>query len=81
MPLDKFSSTFNLVENAKGIFPHLFNTRTNQNYLGPYPPKEDYQPRFMNFKKNQQFQEWYSKINIDKNGKERIFDFKEEIVA
>jgi hypothetical protein len=81
MPLDKFSSTFNLVENAKGFFPHLFNTRANQNYLGPYPPKEDYQPRFMNFKKNQQFQEWYSKISIDKNGKERIFDFKKEIVA
>ena len=39
MPLDKFSSTFNLVENAKGFFPHLFNIRQNQNYIGPYPPK------------------------------------------
>ena len=81
MPLDKFSSTFNLVENAKGFFPHLFNIRQNQNYIGPYPPKSDYQPRFMNFKKNKEFQEWYTKVYKDSNGKERIFDFKKQIVA
>ncbi len=48
MPFDKFSSTFNLVENAKRFFPHLFNTRANQNYIGTYPPQSDFQPRFMN---------------------------------
>ena len=51
MPLDKFSSTFDLVEMMKGFFPHLFNSRANQNYVGKYAPKEDYQPKFMTLKK------------------------------
>jgi hypothetical protein len=76
MALDNFAKTFNLVEMQKGFFPHLFNTRSNQNYIGPYPPASDYQPKFMSTKKKTQFQEWYAKIYFDRNGKERIFDLK-----
>ena len=75
MPLDKFSSTFDLVEMMKGFFPHLFNSRANQNYVGKYAPKEDYQPKFMTLKKRQQFDDWYTKISVDKNGLPTIFDF------
>ena len=39
MPLSAFPKTFGLTELKKGCFPHLFNTRVNQHYVGPLPPK------------------------------------------
>jgi hypothetical protein len=81
MPLDNFAKTFNLAEMKKGFFPHLFNLRSNQNYIGKYPPEIDYQSKFMSIKKKAQFEEWYSKVIYDKNGKETVFDFKKEIIA
>ena len=40
-PLKAFPSTFGFKGN-KGHFPHLFNKQENQNYIGPYPPLNDY---------------------------------------
>ena len=47
MPLSAFPKTFGLTELKKGYFPHLFNTRANQDYVGPLPPKDDYLPDSM----------------------------------
>ena len=40
MPLSAFPKTFGLTELKKGYFAHLFNTRANQHYVGPLPPKD-----------------------------------------
>ncbi len=48
MALSKLPSTFGLTENKKGFFPHLFNTEANQNYVGPLPSVEFYDPEGMN---------------------------------
>ncbi len=37
MGLAKFPKTFGLDELRKGYFPHLFNKKENQNYVGPIP--------------------------------------------
>ena len=50
-PLSIFPETFGLKEMKKGYFPHLFNTKANQNYVGPYPDKVYYQSHFMTDKK------------------------------
>ena len=81
MSLDKFAKTFDLKENKKGFFPHLFNTRENQSYVGEYPAKEFYQPKFMSTDKKVEFEEWYSKIIFMQDGSKRIFNFKNEIIS
>jgi hypothetical protein len=81
IPLDSFASTFNLKENKKGFFPHLFNIRANQNYVGPYPPKIDYQHKFMSVKKNKEFHEWYDKVHLKTNGDLAEFNFKKELIS
>lgn len=57
--LDSFSDTFALNELKKGFFPHLFNTLENQEYEGPMPPREMYDPDGMNAKKKAEFERWY----------------------
>ena len=42
MPLSKMPKAFELVEAAKGDFPHFFNTPENEDYIGPWPAKEYY---------------------------------------
>lgn len=70
--LAEFSTAFTLSELKKGYFPHLFNTKANQNYKGPYPEKKFYGVEFMSSEKLRLFDEWYAtKTN-------EIFDFKEE---
>ena len=38
MRLANFLKTFGIDEIAKGYFPHLFNRKENENYVGPIPP-------------------------------------------
>ena len=38
--LAAFPNTFGLKELKKGYFPHYFNTKCNQNYVGPMPCKK-----------------------------------------
>ena len=59
-PLSSFPSTFGLSELKKGFFPHLFNTATNQEYVGPMPPAATYDPDGMSTKKKTEFQQWYA---------------------
>jgi hypothetical protein len=75
MPLEKFSSTFAIKSIKKGYFPHLFNTKNNQNYIGKYPDREFYGIKHFTEKKLIEFNEWYS--SVEKN----IFDFEKEIEA
>ena len=81
MPLDKFSSTFNLIEDKKGFFPHIFNRRENQNFNGDFPSEEMYQPKFMSEKKRKEFEAWYQKAAFDSSGKRRKFDFQKECIS
>jgi hypothetical protein len=47
MKLAKIPDAFGQQELCKGYFPHLFNTKTNQNYVGPYPELKYYGYDFM----------------------------------
>ena len=58
-PLASFPATFGLTELKKGFFPHLFNTLDNQEYVGPMPPVESYDPDGMSQKKKTEFMTWY----------------------
>ena len=72
MALRKFSKTFGL-EEEKGHFPHFFNRPENQNYVGPFPPIEDYGLKCMRPKEAQELRTWYA----DQQGK--TFDFQKEL--
>ena len=50
MKLSALPVAFGLQELKKGWFPHYFNTRENQNYVGPYPDAKDYGYDFMSEK-------------------------------
>ena len=59
----------------KGYFPHLANTKANQNYVGPYFPEDMYIPGQMSEKDRADFKKWYNaKIEAG-----TIFDFKYEM--
>ena len=47
MRLANFPKTFGIEELAKGYFPHLFNKKENENYVGPIPPTPYYTPNGM----------------------------------
>ena len=47
MALANFPKTFGLDELRKGYFPHLFNKKENQNYVGPIPCEPYYTPNSM----------------------------------
>lgn len=61
---------------TKGYFPHLFNVKANENYVGEMPDASFYSPDTMSAKEKDNFFEWYNE-QIDRNYK---FNFKEEIV-
>ena len=42
MKLSKLQEVFGLKELKKGWFPHFFNIRENQRYVGPYPDPKYY---------------------------------------
>ena len=60
MPLSKLPVTFGLNELSKGFFPHLFNTIPNQNYTGPIPSSEYYDPEGMSSDNRKVFYTWYT---------------------
>lgn len=47
MKLAKIPEVFGLQELCKGYFPHFFNTKAIQKYVGPYPALKDYGYEFM----------------------------------
>ena len=77
MALANFPKTFGLDELRKGYFPHLFNKRENQNYVGPIPCEPYYTPNSMSPKNREAFRKWYKE---QKEGN-YVFDFAKEITS
>ena len=75
MPLKALPKTFGLTELKKGYFPHFFNRKENQQYVGPLPPIENYDPDGMSTKERQEFLRWYE----ERRNTEYVFDFEKEI--
>ena len=76
MALEKFPGTFEIPELKKGFYPHLFNKPENSNYVGPYPPKEDYGYEFFSITKKEQFDEFYSaNAGKDFNNQQELEDY------
>lgn len=74
-PLSKIPAMFNLPdEDKKGYFGHGFNTRANQNYIGPMPDRSCYDPESMKTGDLKEFNEWYDANCAN------VFDFQKEIV-
>ena len=62
---------------AKGYFPHLFNTKENESFIGEYPSPEYYSYSSMKPEAAAVFLEWYEeKINSGS-----VFDFRQEIIS
>ena len=74
-PLENFPKIFNLTENKKGFFPHLFNKPENFQYVGLYPDKKYYKPEFFSNDKKNSFDSWYESV------KNNVFNFNKEIKA
>lgn len=74
MKLTKIPEAFVLEELAKGFFPHLFNTKENQNYEGPYPALEYYGYDFMSSNERKKLVEWHTSKRLE------VFNFKKEML-
>ena len=59
IPLSSFPKTFGLTELRKGFFPHFFNTPEHQNYVGPLPDRQMYNPDDFYTKMREEFDRWY----------------------
>ena len=55
MKLAAFPKTFGLTELQKGYFPHFFNRAENQNYVGPLPHANFYDPDGMSSDDREKF--------------------------
>ena len=69
MKLADLPKTFGFLELHKGYFPHKFNTKTNQNYIGRWPHEADYSPEMMKEEDYKIFKIWYNeqikKVSLD----------------
>ena len=74
MKLSALPKAFGLEELKKGWFPHHFNTRENQNHVGPYPVATYYGHDFMGEKERNELLEWLSER------KDEVFDFRKEML-
>ena len=75
--LASFPTTFGIEELCKGFFPHKFNTAETQDYEGPMPPRDTYDPDGMSVKKKAEFERWYD----DKIAAENHFVMRREMEA
>ena len=74
MPLERLSGTFNLTETHKGFFVYSWIREGKMNYVGCYPPVEDYHPERMSEKRRKEFLTWHQQKV--KSG--AIFDFQKD---
>ena len=65
--LASFPTTLGIEELCKGFFPHKFNTVENQDYEGPMPPRDTYDPDGMSAKKKAEFKRWYDEKVVAEN--------------
>ncbi|XP_033105887.1 uncharacterized protein LOC117108098 [Anneissia japonica] len=75
MALYKLPGAFGLNELAKGYFPHLFNTKANQEIVLPHLPDiHYYNPDGMSPSERKKFVKWYNVHHQDE------FNFQSEIL-
>ena len=60
MALAAFPKAFGLTELKKGFFPHFFNTQDNQDYVGPIPAQDYYDPQGMSPARKAEFEQWHA---------------------
>jgi len=77
MALAEFPDMFGLTERKKGFFPHFFNKKENEMYVGYMPEKEYYDPDGMSPKRKKEFETWYNE-QVEKH---TIFHFHEDLLA
>ena len=77
MKLADFPKTFGLTELAKGYFPHHFNKKENEHYVGELPDPWYYDPDGMSPDGRRKFFEWYEPLKQNNY----VFDFKQEILS
>jgi hypothetical protein len=75
-PLASFPDTFGITELKKGYFPHLWNTKKNQSYVGSIPTVEYYSCEYMKPKVRDSFLKWHA----ERVAEEYIFDMKKEML-
>ena len=75
MALSKLPASFGQTELKKGYFPHLFNTRQNQSYVGPLPDAKFYSPDTMTAPARTAFLAWHQAQS------QQEFNFQEEMEA
>lgn len=68
--------TFELFEIKKGYSPHLFNTLSNQNYVGAIPALEYYGPDNIKEKKRHDLILWHTELS----NKGCVFDIQKKII-
>lgn len=74
--LEQMPKMFGLDESQfkKGFFPYRFNTPENQDYIGPIPDIEYFEPFRMKEGKRKEFMTWYDEQA------EVVYDFKRELL-
>ena len=77
MKLADFPKTFGLTELAKGYFPHHFNKKENEHYVGELPDPWYYDPDGMSPDGRRKFFEWYEPLKQNNY----VFDFQQEILS
>jgi hypothetical protein len=75
-PLSSFPKTFGFEDIAlKGYFPHKFNTKNNQNYVGHIPDPGYYGYNQMKKEEREKFLQWHKEMKKQNY----IFNFKDEL--
>lgn len=73
MSLAKTPAALGFEDLEKGYFPHKFNTKANEFYIGPYPDPSFYSYDAMTPAAKAKFMEWYQPAHTNR------FDFQREI--
>ena len=75
MKLAALPKAFGLTELCKGYFPHFYNKRENQQYIGKYPNTKAYGSDYMSTNDRATFLKWHE----EKIESGDIFNFRKEI--
>ena len=81
MPLANFPTTFGLTELKKGFFPHLFNIPANQEYVGPLPALQYFDPDGMSPNKKAELEQWHAAQQIEMARTGELYHFQSELEA